>query len=251
MGHLAAARCISGVRGVMSRVLRGVDNRLLLIEMVRAAWSCSRSMPSTRTPLTSPSPVMPYLASMPFPSSSSSSQQSRPPRNPQRQILGDSESFQQRLRGIQALSRTSHSPYENSPDTALLLGSDITTWTLHMDLFSECSMEIGRCDVVLDDVEDANSCQGGENGPSKPFLRDARTFPSPTITELTMTSPVEVWNSFGEIAACGINIFDFSGAELDPYPPPSYLMFTYFGTSSLSVICIDRILMILPFQSPT
>ena len=61
----------------------------------------------------------------------------------------------------------------------------------------------------------------------EPFLRDAHSFSSITITGLTVTSPVDDWSSFGEMAACRVTTLDLSGAEADPHPNPPYLILQY------------------------
>lgn len=57
----------------------------------------------------------------------------------------------------------------------------------------------------------------------KPFLRDAHTFSSITITGLTVTSPIDEWSDFGDMIACRVTTLDLSGAGPDPYLHPSYL----------------------------
>jgi len=58
----------------------------------------------------------------------------------------------------------------------------------------------------------------------RPFLRDAHTFSSITITGLTVTCPTDEWSDFGGVAACRVTTLDLSGAEPDLYPRPSYFI---------------------------
>ena len=77
-----------------------------------------------------------------------------------------------------------------------------------------------------------------------PFLRDAHTFSSLTITGLTVTSQTDDWSSLGEIAACRVTTLDLSRAGLD-YPRPPYLIlqhaakFTHLDTLVVN-FCIGR-----------
>jgi hypothetical protein len=57
----------------------------------------------------------------------------------------------------------------------------------------------------------------------KPFLRDAHTFSSLTIAGITVTSPIDGWSSFGEIAACRVTTLDLSGAVVYYYRRTPYL----------------------------
>jgi len=74
----------------------------------------------------------------------------------------------------------------------------------------------------------------------KPFLRDAHTFSSFTITGITVTSSFDHWNSFGELAACKVTILDLSGAELDLYPHPPRLILQHAAKfTHLETLVID------------
>jgi hypothetical protein len=74
----------------------------------------------------------------------------------------------------------------------------------------------------------------------KPFLRDAHTFSSLTIAGITVTSPIDGWSNFGEIAACRVTTLDLSGAEGDYYPhPPHFILQCAAKFSHLETLVIN------------
>jgi len=77
----------------------------------------------------------------------------------------------------------------------------------------------------------------------KPFLSDAHTFSSLTITGITVMSTFDDWSSFGDLAACRVTTLDISRAGLVHYSPHLILQyatkFTHLKTLVINFY-IDR-----------